>query len=363
MHILLFAHFAGSPYHGMVFGHYYLAREWVKMGHEVTIVAASFAHTRFTQPEQSKKLREEMIDGIRYLWVPTPRYKPADWFGRIRSILSFTWKTRFLPFPVKKADLVICSSHYTTPICAAKRYADRLNAKLVFEVRDIWPLTLTELGGASAKNPFIMWLQRAENFAYKHADKVVTVLSGSKDHMLDHGMKPEKFVFIPNGVSFVNTIEKAELPPEHFKRLQEFRQNKKLVIGYAGRIGLANALHVLIEALALTKDLEIGVAILGSGSHLDELKALAQKLEIEKNVLFLDPVNKDQVPAFLEKLDAAYIGLQKQSLFRFGVSPTKLNDFMLAGKPIIYAIEAPGNIVEESGAGISCAAESPDFAQ
>lgn len=252
MHILLLAHFAGSPYHGMVFGHYYLAREWVKMGHEVTIAAASFAHTRFTQPEQTKKLREEIIDGIRYLWIPTPAYKPGNWFGRIRSILSFTWKTRFLPLPVKKADLVICSSHYTTPIYAAKRYANRFNAKLVFEVRDIWPLTLTELGGASTKNPFIMWLQRAENFAYKHADKVVSVLSGAKDHMLAHGMKPEKFVFIPNGVSFENTLEQSELPIDHLKKLQVFRQNKKLVIGYAGRIGLANALHVLIEALALT---------------------------------------------------------------------------------------------------------------
>lgn len=330
------------------------------MGHKVTIVAASFAHTRFTQPKQTKKLREEIIDGIRYLWIPTPAYTPGNWLGRIRSILSFTWKTRFSPLPVQNADIVICSSHFTTPIYAAKRYANRFNARLVFEVRDIWPLTLIELGGASRYNPFIKWLQLAENYAYQNADKVVTVLSGAKEHMIAHGMNPEKFVFIPNGISFDNSAEQAELPLEHFKKLQEFRQNNELIIGYAGRIGLANALHVLIEALALTNDSGIGVTIIGSGSHLDVLKSLAIKLDVESNVLFLDPVNKDQIPAFLEQLDVAYIGLQRQSLFRFGVSPTKLNDFMLAGKPIISAIEAPGNIVEESGAGISCAAESPE---
>ncbi len=68
MQIVVIAHFAGSLKHGMVFGHYYLAREWVRMGHEVTIVAAAYAHTRSSQPEGiSGTFTEERIDGIRLI--------------------------------------------------------------------------------------------------------------------------------------------------------------------------------------------------------------------------------------------------------------------------------------------------------
>lgn len=357
MNIIFFAHFAGSPDHGMVYGHYFLAREWVKLGHQVTIIAASFAHTRFVQPIQSKKIQEQYIDGIKYIWIPTPVYKPEKWFGRILSILAYTFKIKYLKLPLENVDIVICSSHFPSPIYTARRYAIRFKAKLVFEVRDIWPLTLTELGSVSKKNPFIVWLQRAENYAYQHADKVVSVLPVAKSHMIAHGMNENKFVYIPNGVDLESSTNRAPLPSEHLNRLMTFHENKKIIIGYAGRVGLANVLHVLIEALALCNDPEIGIAILGDGSHLEEIKKLAQKLGITENILFLAPVKKNQVQHFLSGIDVAFIGLQKQSIFRFGVSPTKLNDFMLASKPIIYAIDTPYNIVEISDAGFSCSPE------
>ena len=65
----------------------------------------------------------------------------------------------------------------------------------------------------------------------------------------------------------------------------------------------------------------------------------------------LDPVRKAQVVDFLRRVDAAYLGLQRHSVFRYGVSPTKLNDYMLAARPVIYAVEAPDDVVAESGAG------------
>lgn len=359
LNILVFANFAGSPQHGMVLGHYYLAREWVRMGHQVTIIAASYAHTRFVQPLQAKKTREELIDGIRYIWIPTQAYKPEKWLARVMSILNYTWKTRWKSLPVKNADMVICSSHFPAPIYAAHRYAKRFGAKLVFEVRDLWPLTLVELGGASSKNPFIAWLQRAEDYAYKHADAVVSVLPGAKDYMVSRGMDPRKFEYIPNGVDTDILNQSVPLPDGHRAQLVEFKKDNAFVIGYAGRVGLANAMHVLVEALALLKDKSIGLAILGNGSHIPALKDLLSRLGLEKRVLFLSPVNKNQVADFLSHIDVAYLGLQNKPLFRFGVSPTKLNDFMLAAKPVISAVDVPHNITEISGAGFVCPPDDP----
>ena len=167
----------------MVYGQYYLAREWMKKGHEVCIVSASFAHTRFKQPEQTGKIQEEYIDGIRYIWLPTPEYNPKSSIGRIKSIIIYTLRCRFMKLPVSNADVVICSSHHPFPIYTAHRLARKFKAKLVFEVRDLWPLTLIELGNVSKQNPFIVLMQRAEDYAYKHAEKVISVLPSAKDYM------------------------------------------------------------------------------------------------------------------------------------------------------------------------------------
>lgn len=71
-------------------------------------------------------------------------------------------------------------------------------------------------------------------------------------------------------------------------------------------------------------------------------------------------MQKAAIPSLLASMDVCYIGLQKQSLFRFGVSPNKLMDYMIAGKPIIHAIEAGNDLVAESGCGISVPPEDPD---
>ena len=73
---------------------------------------------------------------------------------------------------------------------------------------------------------------------------------------------------------------------------------------------------------------------------------------------FLPPVKRGQIPELLHQMDALYIGLQSQPLFRFGVSPNKLMDYMMAAKPVIFAIDAPRGMVEDSGCGICIPAEN-----
>lgn len=359
MHIVIFAHFAGSPLHGMVYGHYYLAKEWIKLGHNVTIIAASFAHTRFKQPKQNGKITIENIDGIRYIWLLTPSYNPKSSFGRILNIITFTLRCHFSKLPIKIADLIICSSHHPFPIFTAYNYAKKFNSRLVFEVRDLWPLTLIELGNASKRNPFIALMQLAEDYAYKKSDKIVSVLPMAKGYMESRGMSSDKFVFIPNGANFDETNNKNQLPQSYIQQLSKLRNESKFIIGYVGKIGLSNALHIFIEALKICNNNQIVFVILGSGAYLEELIKLAIRLKVKESVFVFNPVRKDQVGSFLDYLDVAYIGLLKKSIFRFGVSPTKLNDFMLASKPIIYAIDSPENIIKESGSGISCPAEDP----
>lgn len=360
MKILLINHYAGGPSFGMEHRPYYMAREWVACGHEVTIVASGFAHTRTHQPRVQTKIRQEMIDGIRYLWLKTPPYS-GNTVSRILNMLIFIFRLRCNARSIARnfsPDLVIASSTYPLDIWPAHRIARYSGGKLVYEVHDLWPLSPMELGGYSRRHPYIMLLQRAENYAYKHSDKVVSLLPHTLEHMVSHGMEPEKFVYIPNGIVASDWEEKTDIPDEHQIIIDKLRGEGKMIIGYTGAHGIANALYPLVEATELTQDLPVGFLLVGNGPEKDNLHQKAKAAGLQ-NIFFTSSVAKHQLPSLLSQIDILYVGFQRQALYRFGVSPNKIFDYMMAGKPIIQAIEAGNNPVRDAGCGLSIEPDNP----
>ena len=80
----MISHYAGAPQYGMEYRSYYMAREWVGMGHRVTVVGASFSHLRKTQPPVGR----ECLEGIDYWWLPTVEYEGNGW-KRVLSMFQF----------------------------------------------------------------------------------------------------------------------------------------------------------------------------------------------------------------------------------------------------------------------------------
>lgn len=351
MRILYIDHYAGSLFHGMEYRPYYLAREWTRLGHSVTVVAASYSHLRSKQPECGSSPRFETIDGVRYLWLPSPVYT-GNGTGRVRNMLAFMSGLRKIPVFLRgeSFDAVIASSTYPFDNGPARRLARLWGAVEVYEVHDLWPLSPQELGGYSRIHPFIVATQIAEDAAYRGTDAVVSLLPAAEPHMLERGLAPGKFHHIPNGIDLGEwETGSAGLPAEAATAIDAFRQGRFLV-GYAGGHGLSNALDQLLDAASVVP--EAGFVLLGKGPEKDRLRKRAAG---QGNVLFLDPVPKREVPDFLSRMDALYIGWARSSLYRFGISPNKLFDYMMAGKPIVHAVEAANDPCAESGCGISVA--------
>jgi glycosyltransferase involved in cell wall biosynthesis len=65
------------------------------------------------------------------------------------------------------------------------------------------------------------------------------------------------------------------------------------------------------------------------------------------------------MPALLELVDACFIGWQKKALYRFGISPNKVLDYMMAGKPIIQAAAEGNDLVSLSNCGLTVPSENP----
>jgi len=350
MNILLINHYAGAPELGMEFRPYYLANEWMNKGHHVLIIGASFSHLRKKQPRH----RFERLGRVPVYWIKTNQYK-GNGAGRIISMLLFVLKLYFLPkklFKKFKTDVVIASSTYPLDNFPAKKIARKFKAKYIYEIHDLWPLSPIELGGFSKNHPFIKVMQMAENYAYKNCDAVVSMLPKAENHCKQQGLKDGKFHYVPNGIVKSEWQNATPLPTEHQLLIQKLKSDHKFLIGYAGAHGIANSLKAVIDAVAELEKENVAMVLVGTGQEKEKL-TLYVKNKLINNVYFLSPIVKNAIPSFLSQMDILYIGLQKQSLFRFGISPNKLFDYMMAQKPIIQAIDAGNNPVREADCGIS----------
>ncbi|MEN6574796.1 MAG: glycosyltransferase family 4 protein [Phycisphaerales bacterium] len=349
-------HYAGSRVHGMEYRHYYLAQHFVRMGLRPAIICASFHHLLTKLPEG----RTAEVDGIPYVWIKTRRYAKND-ARRALNMVDFSARLLFdklacLPRP----EVVIASSPHPFVAFNGHRIARKYGAKFLFEVRDLWPLTLTEVGGHSSRHPFIRAMAWAERLGYERCDHTVSLSGGTRSYMVAHGLDEGKFVHIPNGMDLPAEGECVEpLPEGHRRVIGELREQGKLIVLYGGSHGVANALGNVLDAAGLLRDEPaVHFLLVGQGPEKESLQQRARQADLP-NVSFLPPVGRSQMPALTQSADLGYIGLQKRDLFRYGVSPNKLYEYMAAGLPILFAIEMDRDEVAEARCGFSMPAEDP----
>ena len=135
MNILYINHYAGSPEMGMEFRPYYLSREWVKMGHKVTIVAGDYSHLRIKNPSVTKDYSIELIDGIEYVWVKSGDYQ-GNGVKRALSMFRFVgklWRDANKIVKQWKPDVVIASSTYPLDTYPAQKIAKLAKAKYIHD--------------------------------------------------------------------------------------------------------------------------------------------------------------------------------------------------------------------------------------
>lgn len=364
MRILYINHYAGGPAFGMEYRPYYLAREWVRLGHQVTMVAASRSHLRSRQPEVRGRFTREKVDGIDYVWCETPDYA-GNGIGRAKNMLTFLrrlgqWREWLEGTP----DVVIASSTYPADITPARRIARRCGAALIWEVHDLWPLSPIELTGMSRWHPFALWMQWAENAACRNADVVVSMLPKVHGHLEEHGLELSRLVIVPNGISpeeWNSGGAMVALREDIAGKLVQLRATGRTVVGYSGSMGLPNALDSLLDTAGLMRDEEIEFVLVGDGH---ERQRLTRRIADESlgRVHWFPPIPKSQVPVFLSAVDICHLGWQRNPIYRFGIAPNKLMDYMMAARPVLHAVEAGNDPVSESGCGITVPPADPSAA-
>ena len=253
MNILILNHYAGSPEMGMEFRPYYFAREWIKMGHRVDIIAADYSHLRRRNPDVQSDFQEEVIDGIHYHWLKTGTYEGN---GVKRAMTMFRFVSKIWIHAKRivsqlQPDVVIASSTYPIDTYAGQkiRKVSGKKVKLIHEVHDMWPISPIELGGMSPSNPFIRIMQKGEDSFCRNSDLIVSLLPAAKEYFCEHGMEANKFRHVPNGIVLEEWENPKPLPEEHRNIFHKLKEEGKFVICFFGSHTNSYSLDILIEAV------------------------------------------------------------------------------------------------------------------
>ncbi len=364
MNIWIFNHYATPPDTPGITRHFDFARELVKHGHQVSIFASGFSHrTRKEERLEGKQnYRRENIGGVEFIWIRTsPYYGGNDW-RRVVNMLSYSFRAIPLGLRLKeKPDVILASSPHPFAGLVGWFLAKFKRARFIFEVRDLWPQTFVEIGGYSNKSPVVKLLRVLEKFLYQRARKIVVLLPKASDYIMGLGIPGNKIVYIPNGVSpelFSNPS--ANLPEELDKTIYALKSEGKMLIGYTGAHGIANALDTIIETAKLLEERGTNKAhfmLVGDGA---EKERLAKKAEELSNVSFYKSIPKDAMPELLRAIDIAVMPIRKSDLFEYGMSPNKLWDYMMCARPVVWAIDSANNPVAEANCGITVPPEDAE---
>ena len=293
-----------------------------------------------------------------YRTVPT---SPVSGFpmSRVVNWVTYSASAFFVGLTVRRVRLVYGSSPHLLAALAGWVLSRIKRVPFVLEVRDLWPKVLVDMQAMSETSLVYRTLEHLEAFLYHRADAIVVMARGVQDELQGRGIRESKLVFIPNGADPESM--RTAVPRDELRRQLRFQG---LIAVYAGAHGPANGLDLLLDAAKeVASDVpSLRVVLVGDGV---DKKRLQRRVAAEHiaNVELRDPVPKSDMPKVLAAADIGLHVLADVDLFKYGVSPNKLFDYMAAGLPsitntagevaaLVHAADA-GVVAEPSGLAVA----------
>jgi len=325
-----------------------------RRGHDVTVFAAALGHaggaagSRVPIPA-GHRFTDRNYDGVQWRYVKVPDY--ANTLQRVINMRAFRHSLLRSTEDLKPPEVIIGSTIHPYAADAAWRLARRYQVPFVYEIRDIWPESLADVGALPQWHPFYWHLRSLERKAFRRANGVVVLFPGMQHYVSGYGITESQTCYIPNGVDpcLYETVDAA--PTNDF------------VVSYFGAHGPVNALDSLVEAADILQkhsaSANIVIQLVGEGTQKQALMAKASRRCLT-NIKFHNPVPKPELAAFAAKSSAfAYCHARMPVVKKYGMSANKLFDYLMSARPIVFACDSFNDPVAEAGAGVSVPPEDP----
>ena len=324
------------------------AREWVKAGHEVTVITCvpNFPKGKVFDGYKNKLWQKEAIDGIEVIRVWSYIAANKGFVKRTLDFISFS-VTSFLAGLFVKADVIVATSPQFFTALSGRTLSFWKRVPWIMEVRDLWPESIKTVG-AMKDNLFIRYFEWEEMRCYRSAKTIVVVTDSFKRTLIARGIDEAKIKVVKNGVD----KEMFKPVPKDEALIGELGLEGKKIIGYIGTHGMAHKLDFILDcARNMQGRNDFHFLFIGAGAEREALLAKKEREGIT-NVTMLDSVPKDQVVRYISILDLSLINLRKSELFKT-VIPSKMFENAGMQIPIIMGVQGEAQeMLEEYGAGL-----------
>lgn len=326
---------------------YMLMRELARSGHRCVIITSD-SNSFGDMPALDAAFLTQSIDGLVIFWLRTFKYSAAKSLGRIISWLDFEWRLFRLPLSlVPRPNAVIVSSLSLLTVLNGLRIARKFHCRMIFEVRDIWPLTIVEEGGYSRWNPLVVMLAAIERAGYRRADAIVGTMPNLEQHVRLVSAASTPVYCIPMGLDPESLVAHKQQSRANFFR--RYTTPGKITIAHVGSIGISNALEPFFECIQLLRDDDrFRFLIVGDGDLRETYRARYGHLP---NLTFVAKVSKADVPSILAICDVLYFSTHRSKVWDYGQSLNKVIDYMAAGKIIVGSFSGYPSMIDEAGCG------------
>jgi glycosyltransferase involved in cell wall biosynthesis len=334
--------------------HWHHTRALAARGHEVHVVTSFVQHKERHVPSRYRGRRVVRMreDGL-VVWrtYATPGYG-RDLRSRLANYVSFAFWALVAGLRAPRPAVVVASSPSLPAAAGAALVALVKRAPLVLEVRDLWPDSAVAMGLIRRGSVLDRVANAVEWFCYRRAARVIALTEGIRDGVVAKGVPAGRVTLITNGVDLPDRPpEPAPVPVP----------DGAFVAMYVGAHGTYSSLETVLDAAErMRDDGSVRFVLVGGGDRKPALQADAERRGL-RNVVFVDPVPKRDVPAWLARADVCLLPYQDRPLFA-GALPNKTFDYMGAAKPIVAAVP-PGELsrlVERAGCGFAIPPEDAD---
>jgi len=323
MNIWMFNHYAQASNEPGGTRHFDMAKELVKKGHSVSIIASGFHHVTLEHKVQYiDSYKCEEIEKVNFIWVKTRPYKKNNIF-RILNLISYYFKAQYAisKLHLEKPDIIIGSTVHPFAALIASKLAKKYGVAFLYEIQDLWPQTLIDMNLWKEKSFKSRVFRYLESLCVKRAQGIITLSPLTQEYLYAHYQyKKENILYLPNGVSddFLQTIQ--------------VERNENIKIIYMGGIDKVHGLDFIVTLAKELESTQIEFHIYGEGKEKEKLKLLSLKLRVE-NIMWHKAVAKTSVP---QKLAEADLLLLSTSNVLYG-SENKLHEYMASARPIIFS--------------------------
>lgn len=321
--------------------HFFQAKFLFGQGIAVEILTSDVHYNSREKLHWNEKV--EIHDNVRFRVIKGLRYKGQ--ISRLINHLECAVKAFFyLLLKVKSKDVVIGSSPQPFLAYAAFLAARLKNARFIYEVRDLWPQTLIDIGGLAKTHPLVRTFFFIERQLARNSEAVVVLMPLAWKYFAEyHGIKKDKVVWIGQGVDSSEQIE---------KKISARSQDESFEFVYAGSLGAANRIEFLLEIAAELQSQRIPVrfALFGDGPERPGLEAKAAQMGLT-NLTFRGAMSRRDVVREIANANFTVALAHNSPLYKFGISFNKIFDYFLARTPVIFIGDVAKNPVIDAQAG------------